>query len=54
MEKLKQVVQEAFDVAATGYDKPAMQFFDKGAEFLIPQLKLIRVEQTFVSVTWPG
>ncbi len=52
--KFKKAVQDAFDEAALGYDKPAMRFFDNSAENLIRQLALKGNERILDAATGTG
>lgn len=53
-EKLKGVVQAAFDEASAGYDRPAMRFFDKSANNLVRRLSLKGNEHVLDVATGTG
>ncbi|MCG3204589.1 MAG: Aklanonic acid methyltransferase DnrC [Elusimicrobia bacterium] len=50
----KRAVQEAFDEASIGYDKPAMRFFDNSAENVVRQLSLKGDEHVLDVATGTG
>lgn len=50
----KKAVENAFDEASAGYDRPALQFFDRGAEALVRQISLRGDEHVLDAATGTG
>ncbi len=50
----KKVIQNAFDEASAGYDRSAMRFFDKSAEYLVKHLSIQGHEQILDVATGTG
>ncbi len=53
-EQFRQVIRQGFDEASEGYDKPAMRFFDHGAQQLVEQLSLLGHEKVLDAATGTG